>query len=106
MSDNWLFFEHLILACPLVLMNDTIHFLTYYVDITPSNILVNKMSDFKLSGYDICKHLNGDGRVLDEDEWDFDRVFGTTSYMAVSTFCNVYIVCLCSEPLAHVRRVQ
>ena len=99
MSDNWLFFEHLILACPLVLMNDTIHFLTYYVDIKPSNILVNKMSDFKLSGFDVCEHLNGDGMV-------FDRNAGTASYLAVSTFCNVYIVCLCSEPLAHARRVQ
>ena len=55
-------------------------YIMYNVDIKPSNILVNKMSDFKLSGFDVCDHLNGDGRVFNRD------VAGTASYMAVSTF--------------------
>ena len=51
----------------------------YTIDIRPSNILVNKMSDFKLSGFDVCDHLNGDGRVFDNPE-----DVCTVSYMAVS----------------------
>ena len=59
---------------------------TFNVDIKPSNILVNKMSDFKLSGFDVCDHLNGDGRVFDNPE--FEGAWTTSVYMAVSTFVN------------------